>query len=199
MAYLIIGWLLWCSLHSLLITGRVNERIRKKGGFLQGTYRLFYSLFSLLSLLPLLWYQHSLPQETLFSWSGWLRIPQGILLSYGLLMLYAGKRVYDVQYLLGIRQWRQYRRGEQAPQLPFTCEGALAYIRHPWYSSGLALLWSLGPITDTDLPVRTILSLYFIIGTLLEERKLRRELGEPYRRYQQRVPMLIPWRGRVSF
>ncbi|XCN72318.1 MAG: NnrU family protein [Candidatus Electrothrix aestuarii] len=196
MTYLIFGWLLWCSLHSLLITGKLNDWIKKRGGILQGTYRLFYSLFSLLSLLPLLWYQYSLPQEILFSWSGWLRIPQGLLLGYGLLMFYGGKQVYDVQYLLGIRQWQQYRRGEQPLSLPFTCAGALAYVRHPWYSSGLALLWSLGPITDTNLPPRTILSLYFVIGTLLEERKLLRELGEPYRLYQQQVPMLLPWKGR---
>ncbi|WLE97854.1 MAG: hypothetical protein QTN59_03250 [Candidatus Electrothrix communis] len=57
---LIFGWILWCTLHSLLITGGINERIRKKGGMLLGAYRLLYSLFSVLSLLPLLWYQYSL-------------------------------------------------------------------------------------------------------------------------------------------
>ena len=194
-----IGWILWCILHSLLITGRVTAFIRKKGGFLQGYYRLTYSLFSILSLLPLLWYQYSLPQEVFFSWSGSLRIPQGILLAYALTMFYAGKKNYDVEYLIGIRQWRSYRRGRELPALPFTCEGALAYVRHPWYSSGLALLWTVGPITDANLPTRSILTLYFIIGTLLEERKLVRELGEPYKHYQRQVPMLIPWKGRVEF
>lgn len=52
-------------------------------------------------------------------------------------------------------------------------------------------------MTDVNLPVRIILSLHLIIGTLLEERKLVQELGEPYIRYQQQVPMLIPWRGRI--
>ncbi|MCW5201374.1 hypothetical protein VU12_00350 [Desulfobulbus sp. US4] len=194
---LIFGWILWCTLHSLLITGGINERIRKKGGMLLGAYRLLYSLFSVLSLLPLLWYQYSLPQEMIFSWSGWLRLPQGILLAYALVMLYGGNKVYAVDYLVGIRQWRNYRQGEEIPVLPFTCQGALAYVRHPWYSSGLPILWAAGPITDADLPPRIILTLYLIIGTLLEERKLVKELGEPYLRYQKQVPMLIPWRGRV--
>jgi protein-S-isoprenylcysteine O-methyltransferase Ste14 len=194
---LILGWILWCTLHSLLITGRINELIVEKGGLLQGTYRLIYSLFSALSLLPLLWYQYSLPQQIIFSWAGWLRLPQAILLAYALVMLYGGNKVYDIDYLIGIRQWRNYRRGEAIPSLPFTCQGALAYVRHPWYSCGLPILWTVGPITDANLPPRIILTLYLIIGTLLEERKLVQELGEPYVRYQKQVPMLIPWRGRV--
>ena len=198
MPLLIFGWILWCTLHSLLITGRMNELIKEQGGMLQGVYRLIYSLFSVLSLLPLLWYQYSLPQEVIFSWSGWLRLPQGLLLAYALVMLYGGNTVYDVDYLIGIRQWRTYRQGEEIPTLPFTCQGALAYVRHPWYSSGLPILWAVGPITDANLPIRSILTLYLIIGTLLEERKLVKELGEPYLRYQEQVPMLIPWRGRVA-
>lgn len=197
--FLSIGWMFWCILHSLLISGRINEFIRQKGGLLQGSYRLLYNLFSLLSLLPLLCYQYSLPQEVLFSWSAYLRLPQSILLGYALLMLYAGRKVYDTAYLIGIRQWKSYKQGQELPALPFTCEGALAYVRHPWYSSGLVLLWTLGPITDSNLPTRIILTLYFIIGTLLEERKLLRELDEPYKSYQRQVPMLIPWKGRVRF
>ena len=197
MTLLIFGWILWCTLHSLLITGGINERIRKKGGLLLGTYRLIYSLFSALSLLPLLWYQYSLPQQVIFSWAGWLRLPQGLLLIYALAMLSGDNKVYDIGYLVGIRQWRNYRQGEEIPTLPFTCQGALAYVRHPWYSSGLPILWTVGPITDANLPTRIILTLYLIIGTLLEERKLVKELGEPYVRYQKQVPMLIPWRGWV--
>ncbi|CAK8713685.1 methanethiol S-methyltransferase [Candidatus Electrothrix laxa] len=192
MMMLIFGWVFWCTLHSLLITGGINKLIRKKGGLLQGAYRLIYSLFSALSLFPLLWYQYSLPQEVIFSWSGWFRLPQGMLLAYALVMLYGGNKVYDFDYLVGIRQWQSYRQKKEIPSLPFTCQGALAYVRHPWYSSGLFILWTVGPITDVNLPTRIILTLYLIIGTLLEERKLVKELGEPYLRYQEQVPMLIP-------
>jgi len=37
---------------------------------------------------------------------------------------------------------------------------------------------------------------YFVIGSRLEERKLVREFGENYRRYQQSVPALMPLPGR---
>lgn len=190
-------WICWCVLHSLLITGRLNEWIQKQGGFLQGSYRILYILFSIITLIPVLWYQYTLSQKLLFSWSGPWRILQVVLLVYAFIMFYGGKQVYDSNYFLGLRQWHNYRQGQETDRLPFTCRGILRYVRHPWYSGGLAFLWGMGPLTDVTLMVRIILSLYLVIGTLLEEQKLVRELGKPYRDYCRQVPMLIPWRGKV--
>ena len=198
MTTLALLWICWCALHSLLITGKLNQWIQKKGGLLQGSYRILYILFATLSLVPVLWYQYSLPQKLLFSWSGPWRILQGVLLLYALVMFYGGKRVYDTNFFLGLSQWRSYRRKQEITSLPFACRGILRYVRHPWYSGGLAFLWGLGPLTDVSLLVRIILSLYLVIGTLLEERKLVRELGRPYSLYCRQVPMLIPWRGKVE-
>ncbi len=191
---LIILWLCWCALHSLLISSPVNAWAQRSN-LRRGTFRLAYSLFAACTLLPLLWLQWSLPQQVIFSWSGWLRLPQALLLLYALLLLVGGIQVYDLGYLIGIRQWRSWRQGTELPPLPFTCGGVLAYVRHPWYSAGLPILWTVGPITDVNLPARLILTLYLLVGTLLEERKLRRELGAPYRSYCRRVPMLFPWKS----
>ncbi len=198
MKLLAILWISWCILHSLLITGSLNAWVRDKGGLLHGLHRLVYVIFSLVSLAPVLWYQYSLPQERIFSFTGPWYILQAILLLYALLMFYGGKKVYDTDYVLGLSQWRSYRRSQQPRPVPFACRGALQYVRHPWYSGGLAFLWGLGPLTDVTLLVRSILTLYLVIGTLLEEQKLGRELGRPYHQYCRQVPMLIPWRGRVQ-
>lgn len=45
----------------------------------------------------------------------------------------------------------------------------------------------------TDLVVNIILTVYIIIGTKLEEQKLILEYGDEYLKYQQEVPMLIPF------
>jgi len=199
MTTLALLWTGWCLVHSLLITETVNTWIREKDGLLQGVYRIVYILFALISLVPVLWYQYQLPQQLLFSWEGPWRILQAGLLGYAAIKFYGGTRVYDTDFFLGIIQWRSYRQNRNITPLPFSCRGILRYVRHPWYSGGIAFLWGLGPITDVNLVVRSILSLYLVMGTLLEERKLVRELGAPYRHYCSRVPMLIPWRGKVDY
>jgi len=192
-------WIFWCVLHSLLIAAPVNTWIRKRGGLLQGAYRLFYVFFSTSTLIPIVWYQYSLPQKLLFSFHGWWHLPQFFLLAYALVMFRYGKKNYDMEYFLGISQWQRYREGKAARSLPFACSGILRYVRHPWYSGGMALLWAAGPITDVSLLTKIILCLYLVAGTLLEEHKLRRELGDMYVRYCSLVPMLIPWKGKVTF
>ena len=190
-------WIFWCALHSLLITEQIQTWIGKQNNWLTGSYRILYILFSLISLVPIIIYQYSLPQKNLFIWHGWWRPAQLFLLAYAFVMFWLGSQNYDIAYFLGIRQWRNQRRGQAAPELDFRCQGIGLYVRHPWYSGGLALLWAVGPITDISLISRLILSAYLFIGTLLEERKLRRQLGAPYQQYCRQVPMLLPWKGRV--
>lgn len=87
-----------------------------------------------------------------------------------------------------------YRMGRSGAPPRFEQTGILGHVRHPWYSGGIALLWALPQLTDASLIIRTLLTVYLIVGTLLEERKLRQSLGEPYRAYCREVPMLIPWK-----
>jgi len=117
------------------------------------------------------------------------------LLLYALVMFAGGARAYDIRHFLGLRQWQDYRAGRPPSTAAFRTSGILRLVRHPWYSGGLALLWAMGPVSDVSLVSHTILSLYLLIGTLLEERKLQRELGRPYEEYCRQVPMLVPWKG----
>lgn len=50
-----------------------------------------------------------------------------------------------------------------------------------------------------DIIVNTILIVYVLIGTKLEEKKLVLEFGDEYIKYQQDVPMLIPFTKKSSF
>ena len=111
-------------------------------------------------------------------------------------MFYAGARVYDMSYFLGLSQWRNFRQQKKSSSLPFHSDGILAHIRHPWYSGGIALLWSIGACTDVYLLTRTLLTAYILLGTVLEETRLVKELGGQYIVYRRQVPMLIPWKKR---
>lgn len=194
---LLIGlWVGWCTLHSLLIAAPVSRWFETRGGAWHGLYRLGYVAVAVATLVPLLWYTNTLPQQPIGTPAVWVRVAQSALFVFALTLFAGGARVYDLRGFLGLRQWQAYRAGRPIAPPAFTTSGILRSVRHPWYSGGIALLWALPDLTDVSLTVRSILSLYLVVGAWLEERKLLVALGEPYRIYCRQVPMFIPWKRR---
>jgi methanethiol S-methyltransferase len=70
-------------------------------------------------------------------------------------------------------------------------------VRHPLYAGILALLWIRTEMMADGLLLSILWSGWFVAGTVLEERDLVADFGDDSRRYQQQVPMLVPWRGRT--
>ncbi len=198
MLILILLWSAWCVQHSLLISSHAHKMAQTLLGRYFGLYRLGYILFSIVTLVPVLCYQYSLPQRIIFDWHGPWRLLQFGLLIYAAVLFYLGYRIYDMSYFFGITQWRQYRNASVPAPLSFHCEGILGYVRHPWYSGGIAFLWGGAPNSDVFLLSKVILSAYLIIGTFLEEKRLKKELGAPYIAYCRTVPRLIPWKRKTS-
>jgi len=60
------------------------------------------------------------------------------------------------------------------------------------YLSLMIILWC-QIFTISDIVVNTVLTVYILIATRLEEKKLVLEFGDAYIKYQQQVPMLIPF------
>ena len=86
------------------------------------------------------------------------------------------------------------KHGSNRKNMDFTTEGILAYVRHPWYSGAILLVWAFAEVTDVSLVSKAILTVYIIAGAMLEEQKLIHEIGEPYVAYRKKVPMFIPWK-----
>ena len=184
-------WAVWCCIHSLLISQRIKDAVAEKFPQAGSFYRLAYTIFSTVTLIPLVVYTVLIPQTVLFSYHGLFRIVQVFLAIYSLVLFLGGMFAYDMQYFLGLRQLRNRNRKEDEKQ-EFQQQGILKVVRHPWYSGGIALLWCSSPVTDVGLSIRLLLSLYFVVGARLEERRLMDQFGESYQRYRQQVPMLIP-------
>ena len=191
---LALSWTAWCFLHSLLISRGFTARMKEIMGRIYGYYRLAYTIFSLLTLVPVIYYQAQLGQEAIFAWPWpWFLVKYGMYTA-AFLLFYGGFRVYDIQYMLGIKQVQQMRHGNGTDTMEFTSEGILGYVRHPWYSGAILLVCAFGDVTDVSLVSKTVLTVYIIFGAFLEEQKLIREIGEPYRLYRTKVPMFIPWK-----
>ena len=157
-------------------------------------YRLVYNTFSFLTLLPVVIYQILLSEKIIFSWYGPWNVLKFAMYLASFVLFYGGYRVFDMLYVLGIKQVHQMQEGKKIEAMDFNTSGVLEYVRHPWYSGAILFVWAFGPISDVSLVSKIILTAYIIIGTFLEEKKLIHEIGEPYLEYCKRVPMLIPWK-----
>ena len=62
-------------------------------------------------------------------------------MAYGVSMLYAGSRAYDLREFLGLPPAAGCDRPET---MHFRRQGILGRLRHPWYSGGIALMLGLG-------------------------------------------------------
>jgi protein-S-isoprenylcysteine O-methyltransferase Ste14 len=87
-------------------------------------------------------------------------------------------------------------RGKDPPPMPFVVRGPYRWVRHPLYFFSMLLIWSCPDLSLDRLLYNILWSTWIIVGSVLEERDLVADFGEPYRDYQRKVPMLIPWRIR---
>ena len=62
----------------------------------------------------------------------------------------------------------------------------------------LAFLWTPPTMTPTLLMLTAGLTMTIVLGILLEERDLIERFANDYEAYRRRVPMLVPWRGRIA-
>jgi len=181
-----LAWAGWCALHSGLagtVLAHPLERLFAR------YYRLFYNVISVLSIGPIWHYTQSLRGDDIWAWSGWLRFVQVLMWMVACGLFYGAGRRYDLRAFAG---WVPAGRGMAAEGLD--TQGVLGHLRHPWYLAFLLVLWG-RDMARVDVAVSAVLSAYICVGALLEERKLARAYGEVYRRYQRRVPMLLPWKS----
>lgn len=193
---LCVLWIGWCAMHSLLITPSCTNLVKYRIPHLVRYYRLFYNGVSLATLLPLVVYTREMGGETVFGWPRWSTAARIFLLVVAGLFFWGGANRYDIKYFLGMKQ---LRTGDAHILLSntgdFHTTGVFAITRHPWYLGSLLTIWSiLGEYPRPTFCAAVILSLYLVVGTLLEERKILQEYGPSYRHYQQQVSMLFPWK-----
>jgi protein-S-isoprenylcysteine O-methyltransferase Ste14 len=132
-----------------------------------------------------------LREAPVFRWEGSLVIVQVSLLVVSVYLFVAGGKHYSWARFWGISQVKA--GSSLADSTTFVVSGIHRIIRHPWYLGGILIVWAQDMSASTIL-INMVISAYFMIGAVLEERKLVIEFGEKYREYQRSVSMLFPWR-----
>jgi protein-S-isoprenylcysteine O-methyltransferase Ste14 len=201
MIYLLlcILWILWCFLHSFLTTTKTTAWFKSRLGNSFSFYRIFYNLFSLATVLPLLYWQMTIPGPVVIKLSPLLLFFKYAALICSAAIVAGSFFTFDVLEFAGIRQVkRRYQKSqghleEEHRQPVISKHGFYGFVRHPMYLGGFVFIASL--MTHTSLAQflgYCILAVYMIVGTFREDKRLASELGDVYRRYQKEVPMFFP-------
>jgi protein-S-isoprenylcysteine O-methyltransferase Ste14 len=191
---LIVLWIAWCALHSALVSLSFTEPLRKRFPYASRYYRIVYNIVSVVTLAPVLLYSFSLRGVPDFSWQGPWRFLQISLVVSALVFFVAGARHYDLFQFLGLRQLEDEKAcSVLTDDCSLDTSGVLSLVRHPWYTGGLLIIWA-RPLDTSAILTNLILSVYFLFGALLEERKLTQQFGQEYTDYQQRVSMFLPFK-----
>lgn len=191
---LALTWVLYFLIHSLLASLLVKRFFAKHLHSLIPWYRLLFNLFASLLIIPPLYMLWEYRADPLWQWR-----EEMAWLAYGLMLsAIAGfiwsMRYYDGGEFLGLRQLQRRQRNIDDWEA-LRISPLHRFVRHPWYSLGLVLIWT-QDMDPARLVSAVIITGYLVLGSRLEEAKLLVFHGDVYRLYQSRVPGLIPmpWR-----
>ena len=196
MKYLFVAslWIGYCALHSYLISiGFANLMTRLLKSY-YAFYRLLYVLLSLILLIPLIKYTGRVDTRTILTFGyPWSIVRYALVASALVIFFWAFFFNYDSLSFFGIRQILNFGKMKKADSSGILKRnGLLGIVRHPMYFALILYLWC-QTFRVMDILVNAILTIYVVIGTILEEKKLVLEFGDAYREYQREVPMVIPF------
>ena len=153
-----------------------------------------YNLVALATFIPLISYSVQLKGMVIFRWEGYMTIVQIAFLIIVIALVISGLLKYDLLQLFGFKQIKSgnsYSTLSESGELDTS--GILGLTRHPWYLAVIIFIWiGYREMYVSTLIVNIILTIYVVMGTVLEERKLIIEFGDNYRDYKNRVSMLFP-------
>jgi protein-S-isoprenylcysteine O-methyltransferase Ste14 len=180
--YLGIAWLIYGIIHSVLATDTIKKAFTTK------YYRLIYNSLAIILIIPILYFQITLPSVNMMQSSLLSQILSGMMMLSGIYLVYVSFRNYDLKEFLGI-DFNDIKK-----KSVLQIEGVSSIVRHPIYTGILLFIWgAFGYFTTESYLVSAIaLTFYIRIGIHFEEKKLVKEFGKDYEKYQKEVPMLIP-------
>ncbi|MCI0713963.1 MAG: hypothetical protein L0154_27650 [Chloroflexi bacterium] len=188
---------LYGAIHSFMAAVFLKRWVRDWMGerVYQGLYRLLFNIAATLTLIPVLYYGVREPGAVVWRADGAIAVIFILIQLVGLIGLSVSLLQIDGMRFLGVRQLVAWLNGDPLPlpDEPMQTGGVYGLVRHPLYLFSLMAIWPSPIMTTTWLGFNVGATLYFIIGSLFEEQKLREDFGEQYADYQNKVPWMIPF------
>ncbi|MGB8505555.1 methanethiol S-methyltransferase [Mycobacterium sp.] len=120
------------------------------------------------------------------------RIALHVLFWLGWVIVFAGTFMINHFDLFGLRQVYLAWRGKPYSNVEFRTSLLYRVVRHPLMLGFIIAFWATPTMTAGHLLFALATTGYILIALQLEERDLTAALGDQYRAYRRRVPMLIP-------
>jgi protein-S-isoprenylcysteine O-methyltransferase Ste14 len=156
--------------------------------------RSTYVLLASLALILLVWQWRPIP--TVFWRIGDPPIAMAIicLSLLGWFIVLTSTFLINHFELFGLQQIANNLVGRPMPAPRFRTPLYYKLVRHPIYLGFIIAFWATPTMTVGHLLFATVTTAYIVVGAMLEERDLLEVFGDDYRRYKDRVSMLVPWR-----
>ncbi|MDB3935327.1 hypothetical protein N9383_01230 [Granulosicoccus sp.] len=186
----IISWLIFGNLHSVLARQSIQLQLER---FLGSYYRLIYNLVALVKISIVLYVGKIWLDDTQFNFldNNAVHFTYLAIKYLGATVLALAIMTYDIGRFAGITQVITGERVSSSSNEPLQRRFLNRWVRHPLYTGAFLVLWG-GAISTFDTWTAILGTLYLLIGTHFEERKLLNIYGDQYRTYQQEVPRYFP-------
>ncbi len=196
-AIIVILFFLFSYSHTWLASNKIKKKIVENVGNKIAYYRIFYNLSSLIFFL-LFYFLSPKPDVIVYD----LHYPYDII-TFALQvlaiigLLWSIKEVNLMEFI-GISQIVRYTQNEydnndlDEKQI-LNIKGPFKYVRHPVYLFSIIFIGSRPTMTLFYFVMFICIVIYFYIGSFYEEKKLIEKFGNDYKKYQTRVPRLIPF------
>ena len=198
----------WAALHSALASRRAKDVAAARLPHGRELYRVFYNAQAVVLFAGLAAYIVALPRRTLYR----VRGPAAVALRCGQLAgiawAVAAARATGMARLTGLDNVAALAHAEpphpppaaQGPELDertgeLRAGGPFRLVRHPLNLAPLPPFWLTPHMTTRRLAFNVVGTLYLVLGSLHEERRLAAAYGDRYRRYPESgVPFYLPRR-----
>jgi len=154
--------------------------------------RSTYVLAATAVVALLLWQWRPLPDMVWSVDPGWARAVLWTLYLAGWGLLVASTFLLGHFDLFGLRQVLARARERRYAEPGFRQPLLYRLVRHPLMVGFLVAFWAAPDMSVGRLLFVGASTGYILVGVRLEEHDLKAQLGEPYRRYLERVPRFVP-------
>jgi protein-S-isoprenylcysteine O-methyltransferase Ste14 len=160
--------------------------------------RSTYVLFASLALILLFWQWRPIPTVVWQVTDPRIAVTITALSFVGWLLVLTSTFLINHFELFGLHQVANHLVGHPMPAVKFKTPVLYKIVRHPIYLGFIIAFWAAPVMTIGHALFAAVTTAYIFVGIFLEERDLVVLFGDEYRRYKERVAMIVPFWPKAS-